>query len=100
MLIFWFHAEFFYFHPSRGSFVIVQQNFRDFHFRMLRMTWNLQKSGLEKFFGVCMYSKGRKHESLVDLKEIELSDWNSFISMDLVENVFVLNVFILFYSFN
>ena len=42
---------------------------------MLRMMWNVQKSGLEKMFGVCVCcAEGRKNESLVIRKRIELSN--------------------------
>ena len=66
--------------PHRRSFVIVRKS-RDFYVGMLRMMCNVQKSGLQKNSGVCVHvtvcvrvcAKGRRNESLVIRKRIELS---------------------------
>ena len=88
--------------PHRRSFVIVRKS-RDFYVGMLRMMCNVQKSGLQKNSGVCVRvcAKGRRNESLVIRKRIELSGWNlvcyrswyySFIAMNFIESGCVLNI--------
>ena len=67
--------------PHRANLMIVRKKNRDFHVRMLRMMWSGEKSGLEKmpavFMCVCgARVKGRKNESLVLRKWVELSSCN------------------------
>ena len=44
----------------RRSFVIVRKKNRDFHVRMLRMMWNVQKSGLQIMSGVGVCVRARR----------------------------------------